>query len=217
VQYQFRFDAYVHDTTTSETFQTPSSTVTNGVGLAWDYSRGGYNLGANAAWFARSGWKPWGEQPDGTPDTSSGTYAKYAATVSRDIFLDIFQKVNVNAAWFGGQRLDRFVRYQFGLFETTRIHGVPASVRFGALALLRGSYSVNVLEQYRVDLFLEHGWGRDERGESWQQVPGVGAAFNLPGPWNTIVRADVGRAWLPDRYSTLGSTVVQVMLLKPLR
>jgi len=217
VQYQFRFDAYVHDTTTAETFETPSSTVTNGVGAGWDYSRGGYNVGVNAAWFARSGWKPWGGQPDGTLETTSGSYAKYTASVSRDIFLDVFQKVNVNAAWFGGRRLDRFVRYQFGLFDTTRIHGVPASVRFGELAMVRGSYSVNVFDRYRIDVFLEHGWGRDARGESWQRIPGIGGAFNLPGPWNTIVRADLGRAWLPERYSTLGSTVVQVMLLKPLR
>jgi len=217
VNYQFRFDAYAHDTTTAETFETPSSTITNGVGLGWDYSRGGYNLGVNAAWFARSGWKPWGGQPDGTLETTSGSYAKYAASISRDIFLDVVQKVNVNAAWFGGSRLDRFVRYQFGLFDATRIHGVPASVRFGELAMVRGSYSVNVFDQYRIDLFLEHGWGRDDRGDSWQLVPGVGGAFNLPGPWNTIIRADVGRSWLPERYSTLGSTVLQVMLLKPLR
>ena len=217
VQYQFRFDAYVHDATTSETFETPTSTVTNGVGVGWDYSRGGYTVGLNAAWFARSGWKPWGEPSDGTLETTSGNYAKYTASVSRDIFIDIFQKLNVNAAWFGGERLDRFVRYQFGLFDTTRIHGVPASVRFAELALVRGSYSVNLLNQYRIDVFLEHGWGRDDRGEDWQNVPGVGGAFNLPGPWNTIIRADVGQSWLPERYSTLGSTVVQVMLLKPLR
>jgi len=217
VQYQFRFDAYVHDTTTSETFETPSSTVTNGIGVGWDYSRGGYSVGLNAAWFARSGWAPWGEPSDGTLETTSGSYAKYGASVSRDVFIDIFQKLNVNAAWFGGERLDRFVRYQFGLFDTTRIHGVPASVRFGELALVRGSYSVNLLNQYRIDVFLEHGWGRDDRIEDWQNVPGVGGAFNLPGPWNTIIRADVGHSWLPERYSTLGTTVVQVMLLKPLR
>ena len=217
VQYQFRFDAYVHDTTTSETFETPSSTLTNGVGVGWDYSRGGYSVGVNAAWFARAGWKPWGEQSDGALETTSGSYAKYSASVSRDVFIDIFQKLNVNAAWFGGERLDRFVRYQFGLFDTTRIHGVPASVRFGELALVRGSYSLNLLNQYRIDVFLEHGWGRDGRGEDWQNVPGVGGAFNLPGPWNTIIRADVGQSWLPERYSTLGSTVVQVMMLKPLR
>jgi len=93
---------------------------------------------------------------------------------------------------------------------------VPASVRFGELGMVRGSYSVNVFNQYRLDLFLDYARGRDQRGAEWNSIPGIGSAFNLPGPWNTIIRADVGKAWLPDRYGTLGSTVVQVMVLKPL-
>jgi hypothetical protein len=32
----FRFDGYVRDRTTSEVFITPSSTVTNGLGGAWE-------------------------------------------------------------------------------------------------------------------------------------------------------------------------------------
>jgi hypothetical protein len=90
-------------------------------------------------------------------------------------------------------------------------------VRFGELAMGRGSYSLNIFDQYRLDLFLDYAWGRDRRGDDWSRIPGIGTAFNLPGPWNTIVRADVGKSWLPDRYGTLGSTVAQVMLLKPLR
>ena len=35
--------------------------------------------------------------------------------------------------------------------------------------------------------------------------------------WNTILRAEVGRSLLPARYGDLGSTTVQVMLLKPLK
>ena len=131
---------------------------------------------------------------------------------------DPFQKINVNAAWFGGRDLDRFVKYQFGMFDPTRIHGVPAAVRFGELAVARGSYSVNVFDQYRVDLFLDHAWGRDGASDQdWKRVPGIGAAFNLPAPWNTILRADIGRSWLPDRYRGLGSTTLQIMLLKPMR
>ena len=58
-----------------------------------------------------------------------------------------FQKFYVNASWFGGRDLDRFVQYQFGMFDDTRIHGVPTSgVRFAELAMLRGSYSFNVFE-----------------------------------------------------------------------
>ena len=76
---------------------------------------------------------------------------------------------------------------------------------------------MNVFDQYRLDLFLDHAWGGTSAATAGSSMPGIGGAFNLPGPWNTIIRADVGKSWLPDRYGTLGSTVVQVMLLKPLR
>ena len=38
-QYQFRFDGYARDRTTSESFELPPSTVTNGFGGAWEYRR----------------------------------------------------------------------------------------------------------------------------------------------------------------------------------
>jgi hypothetical protein len=33
---------------------------------------------------------------------------------------------------------------------------------------------------------------------------------------NLILRADVGKSFLPDRYGRLGSTVVQILFLRPL-
>jgi hypothetical protein len=214
LQYQFRFDGYVKDGTTSEAFITPSSTVTNGIGGAWEYRRGGYSLVSNGAWFARAGWRPWGEGV-----ATSRAYVKYSAGLSRDFYLNPFQKLHFNGSWFSGRDLDRFGKYQFGMFDDTRIHGVPASgVRFGELGMVRGSYSVNVFEQYRLDLFAEHAWGRDEPGQSdWQRLPGIGLALNVRAPWNTILRADFGKSFLPDRYGHLGSATLQIMLLKPLR
>jgi hypothetical protein len=219
VQYQFRFDAYVRDRTTAESFRLPSSTVTNGAGLQWEYSRGGYSVVLNGTWYQRARWRRWGmEGEDGELVPTPAGYAKYMASASRLIFLDAFQTINLNAAWFGGRDLDRFVKYQFGLFDATRVHGVPAAARFGELAVARGSYSINVFDQYRLDLFLDQAWGRDDRGDAdWQRIPGIGAAFNVRAPWNTILRADIGRSWLPDRYASLGSTTLQIMLLKPLR
>jgi hypothetical protein len=219
LQYQLRFDAYVRDRTTAATFQPPSSTLTNGIGGAWEYRRGGYSVLLNGTWFARSRWNAWGPEGEPAPHDDSRTYIKYSAGVSRNVFLGTFQKVYVNANWFGGRDLDRFVQYQFGMFDDTRIHGVPASgVRFGELAMVRGSYSLNIFEQYRLDLFLEHAWGRDRGPVSeWQRIPGVGTAVNFRTLWNTILRAEVGRSVLPSRYHGLGSTTLQVMLLKPLR
>ena len=139
--------------------------------------------------------------------------------MSRDFYVSAFQKLHLNTAWYSGRDLDRFAKYQFGLFDDTRIHGVPASgVRFGELAMARGSYSLNIFEQYRLDLFLDQAWGRDEPGHGlWDPISGFGIAVNVRAPWNTILRADFGKSLLPARYGPLGSTTLQIMFLKPLR
>jgi hypothetical protein len=223
LQYQARFDAYVHDTTTPENYRLPASTLTNGIGGSFEYQRGGYGVTINGTWFARDHWTDWGLGPPTAATAAaaarSRTYMKYTATVSRTFMLGPFQKLHVDGAWFDGRDLDRFVKYQFGMFDATRIHGVPVSgVRFARLAMVRGSYSFNVFDQYRFDLFVDHAWGRDEPSDPvWQSVPGIGAAVNFRAPWNTILRADLGKSFLPGRYGGLGSTTLQIMLLKPLR
>jgi hypothetical protein len=215
-QYQFRFDGFVRDRTTSESFATPASTVTNGFGGGWEYRRGGYSAVVNGAWFARAGWREWGYAPY---QSTAASYVKYSASVSRDFYVNVFHKIHLNGAWFGGRDLDRFAKYQFGMFDDTRIHGVPASgARFEELGMARGSYSLNIFEQYRLDLFLEQAWGRDKALDPvWQPITGIGAAVNLRAPWGTILRVDAGKSFLPDRYEGIGSATLQVMLLKPLR
>jgi len=221
-QYQLRFDGYVKDRTTSDTFDVPSSTLTQGLGGAWEYRRGGYSLLLNGARFTRASWQPWGLRQPGelaATATSPDTYDKYQASLSRDFYVNVFQKIHLNTSWFSGRDLDRFSKYQFGMFDDTRIHGVPASgVRYGELAMVRGSYSLNIFEQYRFDLYLDRAWGRDEPGRGlWDPITGFGVAINVRAPHNTILRADFGKSMLPDRYGPLGSTVFQVLLLKPMR
>jgi hypothetical protein len=215
-QYQFRFDGFVRDTTTSDAFTVPASTVTNGFGGGWEYRRGGYSGVLNGTWFVRAGWRDWGFEPD---PASKSTYLKYSASLSRDFYFNVFHKIHLNGAWFGGRDLDRFAKYQFGMFDDTRIHGVPASgVRFEELGVARGSYSFNIFDIYRLDLFLEQAWGRDRAlDRAWQPITGIGAAVNLRAPWSTILRVDVGKSFLPDRYNGVGSATLQVMFLKPLR
>ena len=215
-QYQFRFDAFARDRTTSEAFDVPASTITNGLGGGWEYRRGGYNVVLNGTWFARAAWRQWGVEPD---PASRSSYLKYSASISRDIYFNVFHKVHVNGAWFGGRDLDRFAKYQFGMFDDTRIHGVPASgARFEELGMMRGSYSFNIFEQYRLDLFLEQAWGRDRvLDAAWQPITGVGAAVNLRAPWGTMLRVDAGKSRLPERYQRIGSATLQILLLKPLR
>ena len=105
-----------------------------------------------------------------------------------------------------------------GLFDDNRVHGVPsAGVRFGELGMFRGSYSFNLFDQYRLDLFLDQAFGRDpRRAAEWQALTGVGIGGNIRGPFNTLLRGDVGKSFLPSRYRRPGSLVVQLQILKPL-
>jgi hypothetical protein len=217
MQYQFKFDAYVRDRTTAEDFTLPKSTTTHGIGLTYEYRRRGYSIATNGTWYGRARWAPWG--PAGAERMTDRTYEKYSLNVSKDWFFGLFQKVHVNGAYFGGRGLDRFSQYQFGLFDDTRIHGVPASgVRMSELGMARGSYTFNIFEQYRFDVFLEQAFGQDkERLTGWEPITGIGTALNVKGPWNTILRVDAGKSFLPSRYRANGSTVVQILMLKPLK
>lgn len=213
-----RFDGFVRDRTTAEDYVTPSSTITTGLGLLYEYRRAGYNVTASGVFSRRGSWRPWGEP--GALERSSPDYEKYALNATKTFYFGPFSKVIVNGAWFTGRRLDRFSRYQFGMFDDTRIRGVPSSgVRYGELAMARGQYSFNVFEQYRLDLFLDRAWGRTrEIDVPWEGITGVGVAvnFRIPGR-NLILRADIGKSFLPDRYQRLGSTVVQVMVMRPIK
>lgn len=214
--YSFRYDAYVRDETAASTFTPPARTVTNGLTLSYEFKRAGYSFGASAGTFRRGSWRPWGVVGS-TFDPAQAHYRRYAINASKDFFLGAFQKIHLNAAWFGGERLDRFSMYQFGLFDETRMHGVPgAGVRFAELAMFRSSYSFNVFDQYRFDVFLDQAMGRNpaNRGE-WLPVTGTGVALNVRAPWRTMLRADIGKSFLPRMYAGAGSVVVQVMLLKP--
>src|SRR5438552_4635385 len=152
--------------------------------------------------------KPWGT---GTFDASTGSYQRYDAGVSKDFLFAMFHTIHLSASYFGGQRLDRFSMYQFGMFDQTRMHGVPSAVRFSDLAIVRASYSFNLFDQYRLDLFLDEARGRDRLFDNgWHSVTGTGVGLTLRGPRNTIIRTDFGKSMLPSFYRGAGSFVAQL-------
>jgi hypothetical protein len=214
--YQVAYNEYTAAEETSEEFVIPTDTVTNGASLGYEVSRGGYRLSMSAQYAKRANWKPWGNVSFFDPETRS--YLKYSATLAKDFFLSPFQKLHFDVGYFGGERLDRFTMYQPSLFDTTRIHGVPsAAVRFKELTLFRGSYGFNVMDQYRFDVFVDQGFGKDPTvGGNFSSVTGVGFGLSLRGPWDTLIRTDFGKSFLPGVYRGAGSIVAQILVLKPI-
>src|SRR5436190_7792898 len=175
--YEFKYDAYFRDVETAANFVIPSSTATNGEGLGYEYRRRGYSLTANIAAYQRTNWTAWGYGGEFDPDNR--TFTKYDIGLSKDFVVATFHTVHLNGTYFGGQRLDRFSMYEFGLFDATRMHGVPSAVRLTELGMFRGSYSFNLFDQYRFDLFFDQAGGRDARGDNtWRRVTGTGVRLN---------------------------------------
>jgi hypothetical protein len=66
-------------------------------------------------------------------------------------------------------------------------------------------------------VFLDRAFGRDPRlTTNWQALTGIGIGGNIRGPHNTLLRADVGKSFLPPQYRQPGSLIVQFQILKPL-
>ncbi|MEP7310447.1 MAG: hypothetical protein ABJA98_33505 [Acidobacteriota bacterium] len=213
--YELKYDLYFRDEKTSQDFTIPASTGTHGVGAGYEYRRGGYSLVGNLMAHRRTSAESWG--PAGNLQPSPASFTTYDLGGSKDFIFATFHTIHLNGAYFGGDRLDRFSMYQFGFFDAARMHGVPSAVRFGELAMFRGSYSFNLFNQYRVDLFVDHARGKDtSRDNTWLPVTGFGLGLNLRTPRSTVLRVDLGKSLLPDAYRGAGSTVVQIMLLKPL-
>ncbi len=213
--YQLRFDGYGRAEETSAQFLAPPSTATNGFGLGYEFRKGGYTFQALGYHYRRARWRPWGDQLAYSQDQQN--YEKYSANLSKDFHIKAIHKIHLNLAYFSGRDLDRFSVYQSGLFEENRIHGVPAAgARFGELAMFRGSYSFNVFDIYRADLFVDQALGREPRQTEWQPLTGLGLGFNFRGPKGTLLRGELGKSFVPERYRGSGSFVAQIMVLKPL-
>lgn len=213
--YQFRYDAISAAEATAATFTVPVSTITNGLGGGVEWKQAGYAFVAAGMANFRAQWEEWGEPGDYRPEDKS--YVKYSASLTKD-FVFGFHKIHLNAAYYGGKRLDRFSAYQFGMFDENKVHGVPSSgVRFGELAMLRGSYAFNLFEQHRLEVFIDSAYGRDYRAPAeWRPITGIGIGGNTRGPFNTLIRGDFGKSFLPARYRGAGSIVLQIQVLKPL-
>ncbi len=159
--YEFKYDAYFRDAITARRLRR-FRRARRPTGWAWATSirRRGYSLLANVAAYRRSTWEPWGDAGAFDP-RDPNVHEVRPRTVEGLHLSPRSTRMHLNGTYFGGQRLDRFSMYQFGLFDATRMHGVPSAVRFAELGMFRGSYSFNLFEQYRLDLFVDHAIGRD--------------------------------------------------------
>ncbi|MFL6197956.1 MAG: hypothetical protein ACJ76J_02160 [Thermoanaerobaculia bacterium] len=194
LDYDVLFLKFGESDDTGEGFVLPSDNLTHSLELSGTYSRSGYGFSVHASKSRRSQWDPWGFP--GSPDylEPQQEFARWGARASKNWYLPRFQKVGAEIDWVSGSDLDRFSKYQFGFFGSTRVHGYQSNrVRAEEAIATHLTYGFEIGEFLRLDAVGDVAWATDEpSGLDNELLGGVGIAGTFIGPWQTVVNLDVG-------------------------
>ena len=193
-EYEATWLGYSESDETAAGFEPPSDHLRHTVQLTGRAARSGYSLRLTGSYNLRSEWEPWGF--DGNPDYSEEheDYLTWSATAAKTWHLPRFQKIGLELAYAGGQDLDRFSKYGFGFFGSTRVHGYQSN-RVRAEEVWAGhlSYGFDVGEVFRIDALVDAAWATDETtGLEDELLAGVGLQGSFIGPWQTVMSIDLG-------------------------
>jgi len=194
LEYDVLFLNYGESDNTGEGFVLPSDNMTHSVELSGTFSRSGYGFSIHGGMSRRSEWDPWGFP--GSPDFEEPQqeFARWGARASKNWYLPRFQKIGAEIDYVSGSDLDRFSKYQFGFFGSTRVHGYQSNrVRAEEAIATHLSYGFEIGEFLRLDAVGDMAWATDEAsGLDNEMLAGVGLAGSFMGPWQTLVNLDVG-------------------------
>ncbi len=234
--YELEYDEYGSDSKTADTFILPRDTLIQSGVIEGEFNRAAWTVTASAQRGWRRRWEPWGDQTPATPktladfpgaacdapgsclaefDPAGKSFDQYEFSVSKQIFLPLFQKLRFEASWLTGSRLDRFSEFQFSYFGN-RLRGLGgAGVRYDRGGIVRAQYSFNIAEVVRFDASLDSGYVKDGlTSDRFDRFTGFGIAGNFMGPWSTIIQFDVGVALQSDIPGLRGDTEILLGMLK---
>jgi hypothetical protein len=208
----------------TQSFVVPSDTFIQSPGLTWEFNRAAWTVSASAQKSYRSKWDPWGDEtlPCASPgscladfDPGQKRFETYEYTVSKQVFLPMFQKLRFEAIWQNGSRLDRFSEFQFSFFGN-RVRGFSGSgVRYDRGGIARAQYAFNLADVVRFEASLDRAYVRDGlTADDFHTFTGFGISGNTMGPWQTILQFDIGVALQSDFARLRGGTEFQIALLK---
>jgi hypothetical protein len=195
-EYSFGWHRYSRADDTAEDFAIPSDHLDHRFNLSANYNRSGYRLRFGGGYGLRSEWEEWGfaDNPDFDPDQRD--FLTWGGGVAKTWHLPKFFKVGAEIEYVGGERLDRFSKYQFGPFSDVRVRGYRSGlIRAEEAWATHFSYGFNLGEVFQLNLLGDLAWATDEAtGLDNELLGGIGIAGNFVGPWSTIINVDIGKA-----------------------
>ncbi len=194
--YSLLYVDYSPSDNTGEDFVVPVDHFTHSVGLQGSFNRSGYRLRLNGEIATRSNWEPWGLPESSDYEPEDKDFSRWGASLAKTFHLSGFKKAGFELRYVDGENLDRFSKYEFGFFSDLFIHGYQMErVRAESAWVLNTSYGFEMGELFRLQLIGDGALATDEDADLDQEfLGGIGVAGTVIGPWQTIVRLDLGAA-----------------------
>ena len=181
---------------TAEDFILPQDTLTTRLQTELTYARDGWRLRARGAQFQRQDWEFWGMPGNTDFDPEQDEYTRWDLSVSKVFWLKNFRKFGIEAEHLNGADLDRFSKYDFGLFGDADVSGYPSGlVRAEEADGIHFSYGVDIGNVIQVELDADAVWATDEAsGLDRELLAGIGFEGTTQGPWQTLINFELGYA-----------------------
>ncbi len=213
LEYELEWLKFTRADDTAAEFVLPRDHFNHGFSLTGRYNRRGYRMRLGGSYNIRSEWREWGLPGNVDFDPDADTFTRWGASVGKTWHFPNFLKLGAELEYLNGGRLDRFSKYQFGLFSDVTVHGYQSDrVKAEEVLAAHLTYGFELGQLFRLDLVGDAAWATDRRsGLDQELLGGVGVAGTVVGPWQTVVNLDVGVAVAgPDSGFTAFLTVLKL-------
>lgn len=194
--YAARWDDYGRASDTADDLVLPQDTLTHTFQTELTYTRNGWRGRLAGSLNRRDDWAFWGLPGNTEFDLEQEEYTRWSVSLAKTWWLPKFTKLGVEVEHLNGSDLDRFSKFDFGLFGDADVAGYPNGlVRAEEADGLHVTYGLNLGEVFRVEVVGDAVWATDEvSGLDRELLAGIGFEGTLMGPWRTIVNFEIGFA-----------------------
>jgi len=195
--YRLSFDKYGRADKTAEDFTLPGDTLTHGFQTDLSFNRSGYRLSLMASYNRRGSWEFWGRPGNPEFDPAQEDYVRWQVTAAKTWWFSRFKKFGIELEHLNGSDLDRFSRYDFGIFGDSSVAGYPGGlVRGDEASGVHVNWGINAGELFRAEVGTDAVWVSNQAtGLEDELLAGIGLQGTVTLPWQLLVNFEVGYAF----------------------
>jgi len=179
---------------TADEFVIPQDVTTQSVAADLRYDRGGYRVSISGSHHVRSDWELWGLPGSSEFDPGQEEYERWRVLLRKTFWMKKFRNFGLELNQVGGSDLDRFSRYEFGIFSNLSIPGYQGGlVRADEATGIEMSYGVSLGDVVRFEIESGSAWATNEDvGLDQELLSGIGLEGALPLPWQMLTNFEIG-------------------------